>query len=253
MAEEQKEYQVFTDDQYIPGRAVRIEHSVHLTEYDISDLLQKPVDEVRAMFQKSADNENVAHEIVQAALKQWEQQAAITQRLFRAMEYLDTPAAQHTGNQWTEDEKGRRVISNAVYKMTCELKENTRWDLWSNRSLNKRWHVEWAVHTNGPLLNYNRKVAGQERNFMDRTDAENYLNGRIRAFTHLFTELFPPVPEEYKSPFIVSEKLLPGYRLEGEEPKQEKPSVREQLKAPRAQKQEKPAARGSANKNEPEI
>lgn len=87
---------------------------------------------------------------------------------------------------------------------------------------------------------------------MDRTDAENYMNGRIRAYAKYFTELSPPVPEKHKIVFMESDTLLPGYHLEGEEPKQEKPSVLEQLSE--AKKQEKAApAPPKKSKNEPEL
>ena len=74
---------------------------------------------------------------------------------------------------------------------------------------------------------------------MDRTDAENYMNGRIRAHAKYFTELSPPVPEKHKIVFMESNMLLPGYHLEGQEPKQEKPSVLGKLSE--AKKQEKTA------------
>lgn len=238
MSEEQ-DYEVYTDDVFLPGRKMQIEHTVDLPKYDISELLQKPPEEIRALYQKSKEGENTVHEIVQAAMKQWEQQAAITQRLMYAVRYLDISAVQHTDNQWIEDENGKRTISNSVYKMTCQLTENTRWNLWNSSALNKRWHVEWEVSLNTPKAHHHIVIAGQERNFMDRTDAENYMNGRIRAHAKYFTELSPPVPEKHKIVFMESNMLLPGYHLEGQEPKQEKPSVLGKLSE--AKKQEKTA------------
>ena len=49
---------------------------------------------------------------------------------------------------------------------------------------------------------------------------EKYLNGRIKAYDHLFTEISPPIPQEYAEYFKVNGMLLPGYTVEGEEPPQ---------------------------------
>lgn len=46
---------------------------------------------------------------------------------------------------------------------------------------------------------------------------EKYLNGRIKAYQHLFTEVSPPIPPEYAEHFKVNGQLLPGYAIEGEE------------------------------------
>lgn len=45
-----------------------------------------------------------------------------------------------------------------------------------------------------------------------------YLEGRKKAYSHLFTEISPPVPEQYKDHFTVHGALLPGYTVEGQEP-----------------------------------
>ena len=50
MSEEQ-DYEVYTDDVFLPGRKMQIEHTVDLSKYDISELLQKPPEEIRALYQ----------------------------------------------------------------------------------------------------------------------------------------------------------------------------------------------------------
>lgn len=49
---------------------------------------------------------------------------------------------------------------------------------------------------------------------------EKYLNGRIKAYEKLFTEISPAIPPEYAEQFRVNGQLLPGYTVEGEEIKQ---------------------------------
>ena len=63
------------------------------------------------------------------------------------------------------------------------------------------------------------KIAGQERKvFSSREELDKYLNGRIKAHDHYFTEISPAIPKEYADCFKVNGCLLPGYTIEGEEP-----------------------------------
>ena len=71
------------------------------------------------------------------------------------------------------------------------------------------------------------------------------MQGRIKAYAHLFTENSPPIPDEYTRPFIVHGQLLPGYTTEAMQKAQEtekaktaeqKPSIRKQLNSAKVQK-----------------
>ena len=88
-------------------------------------------DSLEAMRQGSIDGEQKAYEIVVAAAKQWEQQAAATQTINRALEYLRTPEIEHTGNQWKDTDNWRadQKISNRVYQMTCSIWEDTKYNV----------------------------------------------------------------------------------------------------------------------------
>lgn len=237
---------------FLPGCRVKLEHNLYLHEFDITDLLQKSPEEVQALYDQSFKKEENIYEILQSGMKVWEKDAIETRRLQLALNYLEIAPVEHTGNQWVKDEKGNRTISNMVYKMTCSITENTRWNLWSSNALNKRWHVEWQVIFNTPKPHHYIVIAGKERKYSDRYDAENYLNGRIRVFAKYFQEISPPVPKEYEYAFSESGKLLPGYRVEGEEPKQDKDSVLGKLSEAKSQ-QKATSAAPSKKKKEPEI
>ena len=43
---------------------------------------------------------------------------------------------------------------------------------------------------------------------------EKYLQGRIAAYAHLFTEISPPIPKDHRKHFCVNGVLLPGYTVE---------------------------------------
>ena len=253
MAEEQKNYLSFKYDSLLPGRELKIDRSVYFDKYDISDLVDKTPEQLQAMIDESTVSENTAYQIVQAAANQWEKQAVVTQRLLRGMDYLKTPTAEHTGNQWIEGKNGERIISNMVYKMTCRLYEDTYRNRWKDKALTPRWTVKWSLFLNTPKENWTVRIAGQEKQYDDKAAAEKYLNGRIAAYSKLFSELAPPIPVQYAENFTVSERLLPGYRLEGSQPDRDKPSVLGQLAEVKAQKAAAPALPKEIKKNEPEI
>lgn len=253
MPEEPKEYLSFPYDTLLPGRQLKLDRSIYCEQYDLSDLIGKTPEQLQAMIDESTAGENKAFQIVQAAADQWEKQAAVTQRLFRAMDYVKTPAAEHTGNQWAEGKDGERFISNKVYKMTCRIHEDTHRNPWRDKPPAPRWTVEWALSLNTPKENWTVRIAGQEKTYDDRAAAERYLNGRIAAYARLFSELSPPVPEKYAENFTVSERLLPGYRIEGRQPDRDKPSVLDQLAQAKTQKAAAPATPKEPKKDEPEI
>ncbi len=249
---DEKDYTLLEDDLFSPGSRIKLDHVLYLNEYDISELLDKSVEEVRELYNESFKKEESMYEVLQAGLKAWEHDAAQTRKLQLALNYLEIAPVEHTGNQWTEDKNGVRTISNSVYKMTCKLSENPKWNLWSAKPLNDRWLVEWEVTINSPKLGHWAYVAGQKRKFEDRVTAENYLNGRIHAYAKYFSDLSPSIPEKYKMFFMESGRVLPGYRIEGQEQQLKKPSVLNQLSEAKSQQKAAPAT-PSKNKKEPEL
>lgn len=124
--EENKDYKVYRFDYLTEGSQLKFEHSVYCEDVDISSLITQGTDALEALRQDSMDGEQKAFEIVQAAAKQWEQQAAVTQKLNRALEYLRTPEVAHTANQWQPNQNNSdwEEISNRVYKMSCRIRED---------------------------------------------------------------------------------------------------------------------------------
>ena len=201
-------------DSLIPGVRLKIEHQVGCENADISDLIAQPIADLQAMREESASSEQTAYQVVLAAVHQWEKQAAVTQRLDRAMQYLKLPVAQHTGNQWVTEDDGSNTISNMVYKMTYSLVDNSNFNWWKSNGIKVCWSVKWRLYTNSPLRHGVMQVASQDRTFEDKAAAERYLHGRIKAYAHLFTELSPPIPKAQIECFRVNNRLLPGYREE---------------------------------------
>lgn len=136
--------------------------------------------------------------------------AAITRQFDRAIEYLKIPEVKHTSNKWVKgkDEFDFTHISNKVYKMSYRIYERSSW-----RTRVNKYDVTWNIFTNNPRSNYNIKIAGQERTCNSKEEAEKYIQGRIKAYSHLFTEISPPIPKEYAKPFKVYGQTLPDIPL----------------------------------------
>ena len=263
--EENKDYRVHRSGDLSEGYKLQVEHTVSCENTDISALIAQGAETVQAMRQDSIEGEKKAYDIVVAAAKQWEQQAAATQRLDRALAYLRTPEVKHTGNCWQpfSNNKDWMEISNRVYKMFCQIREQTTYNREAKQDVPTAWYVTWDLYINSPRKGYNIHLAGQDKKrYTDKAAAERYLDGRKKAYSHLFAEISPPIPKEHENCFTVNGVLLPGYTVEGREPikpghaadvsegaisapgKEEKPSVLGKLSAARVQ--EKAAAEPKA-------
>ena len=149
----------------------------------------------------------------------WEEQAGRTLFLDKALEYARTLPVTHTANQWEAPDEYRHIRSNMVYQMDYSISENTRYDSAAQKSVPYSWTLRWSLRTNAPGGYRQEKIAGQDRKvFASREELDKYLNGRIKAHDHYFTEISPAIPKEYADCFKVNGCLLPGYTIEGEEP-----------------------------------
>ena len=125
--------------------------------------------------------------------------------LDKAIEYTRTTVVQHTSNEWQKGEYDRYTRSNRVYQMNYHIYENTRYDREKQQSVPYSYSLTWGVYTNSPNRNGQAKIAGQDRKvFSDKAAMEKYLNGRIKAYDRLFTEISPPIPQEYAEHFKVN-------------------------------------------------
>ena len=150
--------------------------------------------------------------------------------LDKTLEYVRTPHVQHTANEWQTTEHNRHIRSNRVYQMNYHIYENTRYDREKQQSVPYSYSLTWGVYTNSPNRNGQAKIAGQDRKvFTDKAAMEKYLNGRIKAYDRLFTEISPPIPQEYADYFKVNGMLMPDYTIEGEEPPQQQQAAAIQI------------------------
>ena len=217
-------YSSYDHDKLETAETMRIERRIYFEakDGDIAPYVSLPPEQLHAMREESAAAEQAIFNDLARRAAAWEQQAGKTLLLDKAIEYTRTTVVQHTSNEWQKGEYDRYTRSNRVYQMNYHIYENTRYDREKQQSVPYSYSLTWGVYTNSPNRNGQAKIAEQDRKvFSDKAAMEKYLNGRIKAYDRLFTEISPPIPQEYAEHFKVNGMLLPGYTIEGEEPPQQ--------------------------------
>ena len=186
---------------------------------DMSSLVQLSPETLKEREEASAAQEEVIYDEAQAVIQKWYAQAAQTINYRKAQEYLKVCPVSHTSNQWTVDQHGRHEMSNMVYCFSWREYERTEWSRAEQKSVVVAWDLSWSLYfnttQNPDYSGSGRRLAGQDRKvFKDRAAMEKYLQGRIAAYSHLFTEISPPIPEDARKRFCVNGILLPGYTVE---------------------------------------
>ena len=214
-------YSSYDRDDLEPASTMRIERRIYFEsgKADLSEMVKLPLAELLSLRAESAAAEQEVFDRLKEQATAWEEQAGRTLFLDKALEYARTLPVTHTANQWEAPDEYRHIRSNMVYQMDYSISENTRYDSVAQKSVPYSWTLRWSLYTNAPHGNQREKIAGQERKvFASREELDRYLNGRIKAHDHYFTEISPAIPKKYADCFKVNGCLLPGYTIEGEEP-----------------------------------
>ena len=214
-------YSSYDHDDLEPASTMRIERRIYFEsgKADLSEAVKLPLAELLSLRAESAAAEQEVFDRLKEQAAAWEEQAGRTLFLDKALEYARTLPVTHTANQWEAPDEYRHIRSNMVYQMDYSISENTRYDSAAQKSVPYSWTLRWSLCTNAPGSYRQAKIAGQDRKvFASREELDKYLNGRIKAHDHYFTEISPAIPKEYADCFKVNGCLLPGYTIEGEEP-----------------------------------
>ena len=221
-------------DRLREGWLLRLHHEVHFKEnsIDLSALSELSLEQLDALREASVAAEKEINIELRSRARKWEKQAALTALLDQVIEYHKMPEVEHTSNRWQHiDRYDGDEISNRVYQMTVRLDEETTFDHIKRQTETFAWSVTWAVRFNTPTA-YGTTIAGQNRKrFTDKDKALKYIEGRKKAYAHLFTEISPPIPEQYAYQFEKNGILLPGYTVEDREPMQPEHTAAELLGA----------------------
>lgn len=215
-----KEYVVYDyKDEISPGSEITLSHSLYLaSDVDLSFYAKTVRNDLAEMAAKSQEKEREIFAQVKELLSVWAEYAAETAKIEKTIEWMDTPSISHTNNEWREVHKSSNSEhmsrSNAVYKQWYNLYTYTRWK--DGKEIPVKWEVSWGVCFNNPHKSV-VEIAGQKNKKFDTLEAaEKYLQGRIKAYDHLFQEEWPLVPAKYKDLFSVNGLLLPGYTVQEE-------------------------------------
>ena len=238
------EYERYSDDRLFHSAGLKIDRSVYYKgDCDISDLITKSAKEVENLRDESIGKENAAYEKVLQAVAEWEKSALVTKRHKRALEYLTAPPIEHTSNQWTVDDYDYKVRSNMVYLMKYRI------DKRQNRNGAIKWDVELSVKTQSVQWQSAVILERREKTFSSEESAQKYIDGKIKAYDYLFTEISPSIPKDLEKSFMVHGHLLPGYVTEemqkaaaekAEKQAEKKPSIRKQLNELKADQKKNP-------------
>ena len=259
------------------GEKLRLEHDLRFQPNDkillpLVNASDFDLYELRAL---AISGEKKVFEQLKELAEVWEQKAALTMLIDRALSYKRVPQVEHTSNQWQQSHyRDTEIVSNMVYKMSVSLHEDNHYDNDTGQFVSDAWIVTWGVSLNTPDEYRTKKIAGQDRKrFSDKNAALKYIDGRKKAYAHLFTEISPPIPERYADRFSKNGLLLPGYVVEGKPvlrtdvkavdllnalsdgdfmPDAHKPSLLGKISDTKSQQKAEPAA-PSKKKKEPEI
>ncbi len=226
MAEQKKQEPTFyhvlhLPDQLYSGEHIRLERTVEFSSYhveksNLTELIKLSLQELQAKRRDGAAEEKTIFAEIQSAVAEWVERAAQTMLLDRAIEYVKTPEVKHTSNEWKREKDGVWEISNRVYVMRYRITQVT------TGNHQGQWLVTWGIIINCPTrpstekyyYSGNIEVVEQKKKYYNaEADAQNYIQGRFDVYAHLFTELSPPVPDEFKRPFYINGVLLPGYTI----------------------------------------
>ena len=191
-------------DGITPGQKITIQHNVSYNDWRAAPHLAPLVKLTDAEINQRKEASITLEKELYAKLKQiaseWDEQAAHTMLLERALEYVHTPEVEHTANEWKERENGVWEISNRTYKMRYKISYADATDIYL---------VSWGIIYNAPkqpnskYANYwgdSIYVARQDKKkYPSMEAAQNYIQGRFDLYSHLFRELSPPCPQRVQT------------------------------------------------------
>ena len=100
-----------------------------------------------------------------------------------------------------------------------------------------KWDIELSVKTQSVQWQSAVILERREKTFSSEESAQKYIDGKIKAYDYLFTEISPVIPDVDKSHFCVNGVLLPGYTtVSMQKEKAKKASIRKQLNELKADK-----------------
>ena len=132
-------------DGITPGQQVTIQHRISFNDWragpHIAPLVGLAGEEIMRRKEASIALEKDLYAQLKKLAEAWDEQAAQTMLLERALEYVHTPEVAHTSNEWKEGENGVWEISNRTYIMRYRISYEKAAD---------SYLVSWGIVYNAP-------------------------------------------------------------------------------------------------------
>ena len=132
-------------DGITPGQQVTIQHRISFNDWragpHIAPLVELAGEEIMRRKEASIALEKDLYAQLKKLAEAWDEQAAQTMLLERALEYVHTPEVAHTSNEWKEGENGVWEISNRTYIM--------RYRIYYEKAADS-YLVSWGIVYNAP-------------------------------------------------------------------------------------------------------
>lgn len=199
------------------------------------------IGELKRQLEKSKEEERVTILRAQAFLNQWRKEAARTNAIEEAIEFLEgsfltyTPTFQNTWQEAVIDEYDgytypfnfqsvRYLRSNAIYQAEISAKKvhayftRHRQGPWKNREgygIKVRYRIDLVPPPGSNSTQDCIEVAAVEKDFYDDPveTATKYLEGRMAAIEKKYFSVDNPyVPKEHWREFCVGDFFIPYYR-----------------------------------------
>lgn len=202
------------------GNNIKIDISIspkkELLKNEVDELIKK--NSLQDNLNKLKEEELQVYNELLESMNKWIDKAKEIKMYEMALSYNGIKEVDHTYNEWIEKKDGSWItisISNRVYNMWFKVYLNEDY-----RTKKVTYEVSYYVYINEYDSFYykgwsSKTIARQERKkFTDEEKMNKYIEGRKKAFSHLFKEVNPAIPKEYESLFTVNEVLLPDYKIE---------------------------------------
>lgn len=178
-------------DDITPGQKMTILHNISFNDWragpHIAPLVTLTREEVTQRKEASITLEKELYAQLKKLAAAWDEQAAQTMLLERALEYLQTPEVEHTSNEWKQDKNGIWEISNRTYKMRYKISYEKAADVYL---------VSWGIIYNAPKQpDSNYRNYWGDSIYVARQDIMGSIGGMSAASVTLPQEIADAIEE----------------------------------------------------------
>lgn len=210
-----------------PGWNFSINPYIYKKEYNANKTLLEELfntvsdEEVYKLHEQALQEEKETLDPINECILNWKKAAACTNFYSSAIDYLKyckkVDELETTNNEWIEKKDSNSFhymfyeISNKTYQMCINIYEDTHSQKLSTYEVS--YHVSTRTIANN--LNRNTVVNIYKKKFKNIESAMKYIEGRKKAYSKYFKELYNPILEEKSiKSFMYEGILLRGYKLD---------------------------------------